>query len=331
MAKIDVLLNECIERIGRGETVDQCLASHPDKAAELEPLLETVVSLKSVSGLKARPEFRAYAKAQVLATVRDKAKGRAARRFSSLRWTWATIAVSIVAMVGAGSGSVLASANAIPGDPLYSVKRTVERAQLAATPSDVGKAKLLANFADRRVQEIGTMVQEGKMDRVDRTSVSMAKDLEQIGNTIGQGKSAAAKEDKKPVIGAATAATPDRGAAPATDTTTGAVSEGRGQSVLTAPQVTTMAVSHPPASSTTASGQKAASGASEKSDNSRKNNDVNNAHSADEVRQALVKQGERQKQYLQGLMEKASPKDKAAIQSAIDKLTAGYDLATKGD
>ncbi len=332
MAKIDVLLNECIERIRRGETAAQCLASYPDNAAELEPLLKTVLSLNSVSELKARPEFRSYAKAQVLATVRGKAKGRAARRFSSLRWTWATIAVSVVAMVSAGSGTVIASANAIPGDPLYSVKRTVERAQLAVTPSDVGKAKLLANFTDRRVQEIGTMVQEGKMDRVDRTSISMAKDLEQIGNTIGSGKSASAKEDKNPVMSAATASTPAAAAVPpATDKTTAFGSEGQGQPVLTAPRVTTMASSHPLASSTVAAGQKADSAASDKSDNSRKNDDVKNAHNEDEVRQALLKQAERQKQYLQGLLEKASPKDKAAIQRAIDKLSAGYDVATRED
>lgn len=332
MAKIDILLNECIERIRRGETAAQCLASYPDNAAELEPLLKTVLSLNSVSELKARPEFRAYAKAQVLATVRGKAKDQPVRRFSSLRWTWAAIAVSVFAMVSAGGGTVLASAHAIPGDPLYSVKRTVERAQLAATPSDVGKAKLLANFADRRVQEIGTMVQEGKMDRVDRTSASMAKDLEQIGNTIGSGKSASAKENKNPVMSAATTSTPATDAVtPAADTTTAFGSAGQGQTVLTAPRVTTMTSSHPLAASTVATGQKVAGSASDKSDDSHRNDDVKNAHNADEVRQALLKQAERQKQYLQGLLEKASPKDKEAIQRTIDKLTAGYDLATKED
>lgn len=331
MANIDVLLNECVERMRRGETADQCLARYPDNAAELEPLLKTVLSLNSVSELRARPQFRAYAKAQVLATVRGRAKGRSARRFSSLRWTWATIAVSVVAMVSAGGGTVLASAHAIPGDPLYSVKRTVERAQLAATSSDVGKAKLLANFTDRRVQEIGTMVQEGKMDRVDRTSVSMAKDLERIGNTIGQGKSASAKVERNPALSAATASTPAAVPAPSADATTAFGAAGQGQPVLNAPQVTTMTSSHPLASSTVATGQKTSAGVSGRSDDSHDNDEVKNAHNADEVRQALLKQAERQKQYLQGLLEKASPKDKAAIQRAIDKLTAGYDAATKED
>ena len=125
------------------------------------------------------------------------------------RRTWATVAVSILALVAVGGGTVAASTNTLPGHPLYAVKTTVERAQLALTTSDVGKAKLLAKFADKRVKEIGSMVGAGRGDEVDELSVAMARDLERIKDTINEPRSPdrAISDANKAVTAAAPAQT----------------------------------------------------------------------------------------------------------------------------
>ena len=46
---VDDVLNECIERLAAGETVEQCLASYPDYAVELEPMLRTSASTMNVA------------------------------------------------------------------------------------------------------------------------------------------------------------------------------------------------------------------------------------------------------------------------------------------
>ena len=57
--EFDNILNECLERVlTEGETVEQCLASYPDHASELEPLLQTALFDRKASAVKPRLEFR---------------------------------------------------------------------------------------------------------------------------------------------------------------------------------------------------------------------------------------------------------------------------------
>jgi hypothetical protein len=51
------------------------------------------------------------------------------------------------------SGVSAASGDALPGDTLYNVKRSTERAQLALAGNDLGKAQLFLEFARTRIQE----------------------------------------------------------------------------------------------------------------------------------------------------------------------------------
>lgn len=63
--------------------------------------------------------------------------------------------VTIGAVAFAGMST--ASANAVPGDALYGVKRSTERAQLALAGSDVGRAQLYLDFARTRLTEASTL------------------------------------------------------------------------------------------------------------------------------------------------------------------------------
>ncbi len=65
--------------------------------------------------------------------------------------------LAVLAGVAAGaivlSGVSAASTGALPGDPLYSVKRSAERAQLALAGSNVGRGRLYLDFARSRLAE----------------------------------------------------------------------------------------------------------------------------------------------------------------------------------
>lgn len=51
------------------------------------------------------------------------------------------------------SGTTIVSAHALPGDPLYPVKRQIETAQLLFTPSEEAKLDLQVKFAQKRLEE----------------------------------------------------------------------------------------------------------------------------------------------------------------------------------
>jgi hypothetical protein len=43
---LDVLLDNCIDRINEGELLEECLASYPEQARELEPLLRAMFDIR---------------------------------------------------------------------------------------------------------------------------------------------------------------------------------------------------------------------------------------------------------------------------------------------
>lgn len=67
------------------------------------------------------------------------------------------ILVGIAAGAVALSGISAASENALPGDALYGMKRSTERAQLALTSSDLSRGQLFLDFARTRLDEAATV------------------------------------------------------------------------------------------------------------------------------------------------------------------------------
>ena len=62
-------------------------------------------------------------------------------------------ALLLVVMIISGVGTVAASAQALPGDFLYPVKRAQENVQLTFSPDEASQAGLYLEFASRRIDE----------------------------------------------------------------------------------------------------------------------------------------------------------------------------------
>jgi hypothetical protein len=127
--------------------------------------------------VEAHPEFRDGLRAMLLATIERDGIGATAaapepepgrrwvragsrRRPAGARPPMArrtkargAIVIGLAAGTLALSGMSAASGDAIPGDPLYSVKRSTERAQLALAGSDNSRAALYLEFARTRLDE----------------------------------------------------------------------------------------------------------------------------------------------------------------------------------
>ncbi|MEV0001114.1 DUF5667 domain-containing protein [Micromonospora sp. NPDC050980] len=113
------------------------------------------------------PEFRTGLRAMLVATAER--EGVTAAAGSGLRGALlpaitgrrararGAILVGVAAGAIALSGISAASENALPGDALYGMKRSTERAQLALANSDISRGQLFLDFARTRLDEAASV------------------------------------------------------------------------------------------------------------------------------------------------------------------------------
>ncbi len=161
----DNILDECLERVIKGESIEACLKSYPEYADELEPLLRTASDTKEAVSIIPRTEFREKAGREFQDAIRDMAP-QESRGFFGWFPRWATVVSVVVILLLAGAGMVAAAGNSLPDSPLYAVKLATENVRLAFTTSTLDKAELYVKFTDERVEEIIQMADKGKVAQV---------------------------------------------------------------------------------------------------------------------------------------------------------------------
>jgi hypothetical protein len=188
--RFDNVLNECLDRILKGETVEKCLQRFPEQAQELEPLLRTAQAARIASTIQPRPEFKAKARYEFQSALR-KMEAKKTGRKSIFNWQWqsgwAVALVVVMVVVLGGGGTVAASSNSMPDAPLYSVKLASEEVQLAVTPSEIAQAELNAKFANRRTEEIVYMASKDNAQEVQIVAQRLNTNLANITNLAADG------------------------------------------------------------------------------------------------------------------------------------------------
>jgi hypothetical protein len=148
---------------------------HHIRSSADSDLTELVTMTQRVSTLplvvEVDPEFRAGLRASLMARIEREGIGATAvelePELTRRRWLPSLLPQSsrargaIVATVAAGAfaafGVSAASGDAIPGETLYGVKRSTERAQLVLAGSDVSRGELYLEFAKTRLGEAGAV------------------------------------------------------------------------------------------------------------------------------------------------------------------------------
>jgi len=176
--KVEDILNECIERVMGGESIEACLARYPEHAPELEPLLRVAVATATASQVEPRPGFKAEARYRLQAALQKPRR----RRFALLRGQpkWVGAVAGVLLLFLAGSGTVVASASSVPGDVLYPVKTATERVRMAFARGDEARAELEIAFAERRAQEIVVLSERGRVEKVDAVVDRLTTHLERV-------------------------------------------------------------------------------------------------------------------------------------------------------
>jgi len=139
--------------------------------ARLADFLEIVETLRETPQATARPEFVAELREVLLDEARTAARtskgAEAAARLTVVRSTDSrrrerrlAAAVGGLALVGATTGMSVAAQNALPGDPLYPLKRAIENAQTGVQTEPDDKGKTLLDNASGRLDEVDQLSRE---------------------------------------------------------------------------------------------------------------------------------------------------------------------------
>jgi len=159
---LDNVLDERLTQLFAGDKeAEESLTQHPDDLPELEPLLRLAREIKALPCPEPHPRALRATQTRVReAAILKKEEARRGGLFPgwlagqrvSLAFTQVLAVIIAVGLIG--FGTVAASADSLPHNPLYPVKRTTERVQLLLTFSPGGKAQLHLSFAERRLNEI---------------------------------------------------------------------------------------------------------------------------------------------------------------------------------
>ncbi|MCX6031421.1 MAG: hypothetical protein NT169_19250 [Chloroflexi bacterium] len=149
------ILDDCLQRLQFGETVESCLTHYPDQAADLRPLLAAAVQVRGLAGYHLSNGQRLRAKV----TLRETLAARSARR-SWLSWgtVFARTRGVAFATILAAALFVALTVNGVaasqPGDLAYRLRVVVERAPavLQTTPERRATAEL--DVAERRLTDL---------------------------------------------------------------------------------------------------------------------------------------------------------------------------------
>lgn len=196
-------LNDCIERLKRGESVYDCLRRHPELADELEPLLQVAVATMRASESAAPdPDAKARGFAAFSAALdkRDcEAKKAAAlgffRRLRSLAFGFRlpaplarpiAVAALCAAVFATGVGATTAAASgAVPGEPLYWVKTARESVERHIPRSEAARAGYQARLAQARADEAQALMSRGSFTAADAAIKRMNGHLDRSARHAG--------------------------------------------------------------------------------------------------------------------------------------------------
>ncbi len=163
--EIEAILDHCLVEIMRGEqTIAGCLEQYPQYAADLKPALEIgLLAVRLKSPEMPQASMDALEK-RLLLQAQAQFSPRVVRgQFMPLGKLAAMIAVVILCLLGAGGGTVAASANTVPGDTLYGVKRMWEAIILLLSPLTGELDDLWLRLAETRLDEVEQLAQQGEL------------------------------------------------------------------------------------------------------------------------------------------------------------------------
>ena len=180
--KLYEALEVCLNALETGADIEAVLNLYPQLADELRPVLEASIQARSLT-LPAVPEAamrRGRARVLQHAAEMREATSKPRRRWSMFAFPRlaTSLAIALIFLLS-GTGLVSASNGALPGDHLYSVKRSWEDLRLFFMFSPGEREGLESEFEQKRLDEISTLLTEGRKETIAFAGLVTAQNSEE--------------------------------------------------------------------------------------------------------------------------------------------------------
>jgi uncharacterized membrane protein YgcG len=157
-------LQECLAAVDSGQRLETVLARYPDQASELRQMLEAAQAARAEAAFEIPDSLHGRSRVRVLRRATEIRAAKAARR-QRLIGPLPRMAISlalVVVLVLTSTRLVSASSGALPGDQLYSVKRSWEDVQLFFVFQEGEHQLLESQFTQERLDETSRLLGQGR-------------------------------------------------------------------------------------------------------------------------------------------------------------------------
>lgn len=162
MKSIETILDECIDQVRAGKSVEDVLVKHPDSADELRSLLGISQNLEALPDPSPSVESVMLSMSQkIIQEPVASQKRRPAKITIFARPVLLRLAASIAVISLLSWGTAVAASDSVPGNFMYPVKRFSEKVRLLFTVNDKDEAELRITFSERRLSEALKTYQQG--------------------------------------------------------------------------------------------------------------------------------------------------------------------------
>lgn len=165
--KIDEILDNCLEEIKKGRSIEECLSQYFQFSKQLEPLLMLTSEIEKLP----KPQIThgkllsTLVRAGEILAEKEKYKQSYWKRFIVLRPVM-IYAVAVVLLLIIGWSTIKVSAYSGPGNILYPIKLITEKVKYLLTFNTEGKIDLHITFANERLKELVSNLQRvGELDK----------------------------------------------------------------------------------------------------------------------------------------------------------------------
>lgn len=163
--EFEIILDECLDAVLANQTsIAECLERYPEYAAQLKPELQAALLVARLKSPVLADDSIANFEQQLRARMQTR-RQRKVIQFAGLTFSRSAAAVMIVFLMifGSGGSLVAASANSLPGETLYPVKRLWEMIILLLAPLTGELDDLWLHMAQTRFEEIQALADQGNL------------------------------------------------------------------------------------------------------------------------------------------------------------------------
>jgi hypothetical protein len=190
--ELDSILDDCLERLQRGEDLESCLASYPEQGQELRALLVVAANVTDLELPKTSQTSTDAGREQMYAALKNKKlknykdiqtipvsivgilryleqvqatiKLNLSKEFLVMHKTVIAIVLVLVMLFGGSAVSAYAAQGSLPGDPLYPMKTAIEDASVDFSMDSASEVRLYLSLAEKRITEIESLAAEGRYE-----------------------------------------------------------------------------------------------------------------------------------------------------------------------